>query len=107
MSIQIDTDVPVEIKFYRNRDYSEEEKSKILIDVSSKDYELKWKDGSIIEVILNPVKRKITLETVKIEENKKKLGHKITNLTRAVNYGVITARHYFDISTYCLNHHKT
>lgn len=69
VSIQIDTDVPVEIKFYRNRDYSEEEKSKILIDVSSKDYELKWKDGSITEVILNPVKRKITLETVKIDEN--------------------------------------
>lgn len=65
VSVKIHNDVPADVKFYRNKDYTETEASKITIDVTSKQYVLEWKKDSITEIILNPIKRNIVLETAK------------------------------------------
>jgi len=68
VSLKIYNDVPAIVKFYRNKDYVELEQSKVKIEVTSQQYELNWKEDSITEIILSPVKRKITLEEFKLEE---------------------------------------
>ena len=67
LSLKIYNDVPVEVIIYRNKDYKEIESSKIKIDVTSKQNQLEWTNDSIREFILNPVKRNITIEEVKLD----------------------------------------
>lgn len=62
LSVKIYNNVPATVKFYRNKNYKETEKSRITIDVKSSEYELQWKENSITEIVLEPVKRKITIE---------------------------------------------
>jgi len=69
LSVKIQNNIPADVKLYRNKDYKEKEQSKILIDVTSDKYELEWREDSITEIILNPVKRKLTVESIPIEEN--------------------------------------
>lgn len=68
LSVKVHNDVPADVKFYRNKDYKETEKSTISINVTSNQYVLHWQKDSITEVILNPVKRKITTEIVKTSD---------------------------------------
>ena len=68
LSVKVHNDTPADVKFYRNKDYTETEESKITIDVSSKQYVLKWKKDSITEIILKPVKRAISLEVSKLKD---------------------------------------
>jgi hypothetical protein len=68
LSVKIRNDMPAEVKFYRNKEYRETEKSTIGINVTSKQYVLNWEEGSITEIVVNPVKREITLEAVKTKE---------------------------------------
>lgn len=69
VSVKIHNDIPADVKFYRNKDYKETESSRITIDVTSKQYVLEWKKDSITEIILNPTKRNITLESVNYKES--------------------------------------
>ena len=65
----IHSDIPVDIKIYRNKDYQEIEKSIIKINVTNNEYELYWKENSITEIILNPTKRDITIEKLELIDN--------------------------------------
>ena len=65
LSVKVRNDIPADVKFYRNKDYKETEKSTIAINVTSNQYVLHWQKDSITEIVINPVKRKITSETVK------------------------------------------
>lgn len=65
LSVKIRNDIPADVKFYRNKDYKETEKSTIEVKVSSNQYVLNWAKDSITKIVLNPVKRNLTLETVK------------------------------------------
>lgn len=69
VSLKIYNDVPAEVKFYRNKDYKEIERSKIMIDVTSSEYQLEWTSDSITEIILNPVKRNIMIEEFKLDNS--------------------------------------
>ena len=68
LSVKVHNDTPADVKFYRNKDYTETEESKIALDVSSKQYVLKWDENSITEIILKPTKRAITLEASKLKD---------------------------------------
>jgi len=74
ISLEIYNNMDVDIKLYRNKDYKEVEKSKILIDVTSDDFILEWEKDSVKEIILNPIKRNITIETIKTNDNSFKLN---------------------------------
>ena len=65
VSARIRNDAPVNIKFYRNKDFKAVRQSTVTIDVTSAQYELHWEEDSITEIIVNPVKREIALEVVK------------------------------------------
>ena len=65
LSVKIHNDIPADVRFYRNKDYKETEKSTIGINVTSNQYVLQWKKDSITEIVLNPIKRKIVIESVK------------------------------------------
>lgn len=68
LSLKIYNDIPAEVIFYRNKDYKEIESSKVKIEVTSKQYQLQWIEDSITEIVLNPVKRNISIEEVKLED---------------------------------------
>ena len=67
VSLKMYNDVPTELIVYRNKDYKEIEKSTIKIDVTCDDYQIKLKDDSKAEIILNPLKRNISIKEVKLE----------------------------------------
>ncbi len=69
LSVKVHNDVPADVKFYRNKDYTETEESKIAINVSSNQYVLKWKADSITEIILKPMKRAISLEVSELKDS--------------------------------------
>ena len=68
LSVKLRNDVPAEIKFYRNKDYTKNKEVTVTIDVTTNQYELKWKEGSITEIVLKPLPRTITLEPVKTKK---------------------------------------
>ena len=62
LSLKIHNDIPADIVFLRNKDYKDTEEKKITINVSSKQYVLKWASDSITEIVLRPVKRIISFD---------------------------------------------
>ncbi len=75
LSVKLRNDVPADIKFYRDKDYKETEKSVVKINVTSNQYVLNWQKDCVTEVTLTPIKRQITLKTVKADRaDKLELG---------------------------------
>ena len=66
LSVKVHNDVPSEVILYRNKDYSETEESKIVVNTSSQQYKI----GNPLnnEIILQPVKRELALELAELKD---------------------------------------
>lgn len=85
LSVKLRNDVPADVKFYRNKEYTKKKDTTVTIDVTTNQYELKWQEGSITEIILKPVPRSITLEPIGTKHTD---TLKFNNLDRKVIYRV-------------------